>query len=66
MYYQSLNLYDIKTNVDLTSQDLYLQSPEEHNIEIRVVDLIKGNACPPPKFDPMRATSLKLLYSKTI
>jgi hypothetical protein len=66
VYYQSLNLYDIKTNVGLTSQDLYLQSPEEHNIEIRVVDLLKGNEGPPPKFDPMRATSLKLLYSKTI
>ena len=32
----------------------------EHNIEMRVVDLLKGNEGPPPKFDPMREASFKI------
>ena len=33
----------------------------EHNIEMRVVDLLKGNEGPPPKFDPMREASFKIV-----
>jgi hypothetical protein len=32
----------------------------EHDIEMRVVDLLKGNEGPPPKFDPMREASFKI------
>lgn len=32
----------------------------EHNIEMRVVDLLRGNEGPPPKFDPMREASFKI------
>jgi hypothetical protein len=35
-------------------------SSGEHNIEMRVVDLLKGNEGPPPKFDPMREASFKI------
>jgi hypothetical protein len=40
---------------------LYDLSPGEHNIELRVVDLLKGNEGPPPRFDPMREASFKIL-----
>ena len=33
----------------------------EHNIEMRVVDLLKGNEGPPPKFDPMREASFEIV-----
>jgi hypothetical protein len=36
-------------------------SPGEHNIELRVVDVLKGNEGPPPRFDPMREASFKIL-----
>ena len=32
----------------------------EHDIEMRVVDLLKGNEGPPPKFDPMREANFKI------
>ena len=32
----------------------------QHDIELRVVDLLKGNEGPPPKFDPMREASFKI------
>lgn len=35
-------------------------SPGKHEIELRVVDLLKGNEGPPPKFDPMREASFKI------
>ena len=35
-------------------------SPGEHTIEMRVVDLLKGNEGPPPKFDPIREASFKI------
>ena len=35
-------------------------SPGQHDIELRVVDLLKGNEGPPPKFDPMREASFKI------
>lgn len=36
-------------------------SPGEHNIELRVVDLLKGNEGPPPRFDPMREANFKIV-----
>ena len=36
-------------------------SPGQHNIELRVVDLLKGNEGPPPRFDPLREASFKIL-----
>ena len=35
-------------------------SPGAHNIEMRVIDLLKGNEGPPPRFDPMREASFKI------
>jgi hypothetical protein len=32
----------------------------EHNIELKVVDLLKGNEGPPPKFDPPREGTFKI------
>lgn len=40
---------------------LHNLSPGEHNIELRIVDLLKGNEGPPPRFDPMREASFKIL-----
>lgn len=36
-------------------------SPGEHEIELKVVDLLKGNEGPPPVFDPMRSATFKIL-----
>lgn len=32
----------------------------EHNIDMKVVDLLKGNEGPPPKFDPPREATFKI------
>ena len=40
---------------------LHKLSAGEHNIEMRVVDLLKGNEGPLPKFDPMREATFKIL-----
>jgi hypothetical protein len=32
----------------------------EHNIQMKVVDLLKGNEGPPPKFDPPREATFKI------
>ena len=32
----------------------------EHNIDMKVVDLLKGNEGPPPKFDPPREANFKI------
>lgn len=32
----------------------------EHNIDLKVVDLLKGNEGPPPKFDPPREATFKI------
>ena len=41
---------------------LYLHdlAPGEHNLEMKVVDLLKGNEGPPPRFDPPREGSFKI------
>jgi len=36
-------------------------SPGKHEIDLRVVDLLKGNEGPPPRFDPMREGSFVIL-----
>jgi hypothetical protein len=42
---------------------LHNLSPGEHTIELRVVDLLKGNEGPPPRFDPMREASFKIFVN---
>ena len=36
------------------------QTKGEHNINLKVVDLLKGNEGPPPKFDPPREGTFKI------
>jgi len=36
-------------------------APGEHNVQLHVVDLLKGNEGPPPKFDPPRDFSFDIL-----
>jgi hypothetical protein len=35
-------------------------SPGKHKIDLKVVDLLKGNEGPPPKFDPPREGSFDI------
>jgi hypothetical protein len=50
-----------------TGYFLYLNdlSPGKHKIDLKVVDLLKGNEGPPPKFDPPREGSFDILITNS-